>query len=182
MGSCCRRRKCLCCNELFTPDYRNRGRQRYCSKGPCQRARKKASQAAWLAKATNGDYFRGAANTERNRQWRDRHPGYWRSSQRHCTQASRTQQDACFPQVTDNQPTKPTLTDLAQQDACLTQVPVFVGLMAILTDCTQQDAIDQSARRLHLLGSQILARSTTIGATSDLLASSPISAPAASSP
>lgn len=167
MGSPCRRRRCLCCNELFTPDYRNRSRQRFCSKAPCKRASKKASQAAWLDQPANQGYFGGPSNTERNRQWRDDHPGYWRSSQKDRVQPSCTQQDACSAQPVDNQPPKPSLGISAQQETCLMQVPVLVGLMSILTDSTQQDDIDQTTRHLHLLGCQIQARSnTTSGAPS----------------
>lgn len=39
-------RKCLSCGDLFDPDRRNVGRQRYCSKAHCRRASKAASQAA----------------------------------------------------------------------------------------------------------------------------------------
>lgn len=162
MGAHHRRRKCLCCNDLFTADYRNRGRQRYCSKAPCKRARKKASQTAWLAKAANRDYFRGASSTERCRQWRARNPSYWKSSQKHRNQASRTQQDTCSAQIAGNQQLSPTLVASKQQDACFAQVPLFVGLISILTDSTQQDAIDQSTRQLHLLGTQILGRHAVV--------------------
>ena len=50
-------RKCLCCLELFFPDPRSAGRQQYCSAAACRRASKVASQAAWLAKPQNANYF-----------------------------------------------------------------------------------------------------------------------------
>ena len=43
-------RKCLCCNEMFHPDARNRRHQQYCAKDPCRKASKAARQARWLAK------------------------------------------------------------------------------------------------------------------------------------
>ena len=65
-----RRRKCLNCGRLFRPDPRNVHRQKYCSEPPCRKASKAASQARWLAKPQNRDYFRGPAHTERVRAWR----------------------------------------------------------------------------------------------------------------
>jgi transposase len=45
-----RKRKCLHCRGFFVPHYRNVGRQRYCSKAPCQQASKADSQRRWLQK------------------------------------------------------------------------------------------------------------------------------------
>ena len=150
----CRRRRCLHCNELYKPDARNRTRQRYCSQPECRQASKRASQARWLAKPGNADYFRGEANTERNRRWRQATPGYWKRSP-----ARRTQQDRCSGQLTDNQEIEGLQRDLAQQDPLLVQLAVFVGLIAKLTDSTQQETIDGSVRRLHALGKEVLSQS-----------------------
>jgi hypothetical protein len=73
-----RRRKCLCCGELFRPDARNLRHQRHCAKPACRTASKAASQRRWLAKVTNRDYFRGPINVARVQAWRAAHPGYWR--------------------------------------------------------------------------------------------------------
>jgi hypothetical protein len=51
-------RKCLCCEQYFYPDHRNRERQCFCSATECRRASKAASQAAWLAQPQNSEYFR----------------------------------------------------------------------------------------------------------------------------
>ena len=51
--------KCLQCKKIFVPDYRNQGRQMYCSTPECQAASKQASQQQWLSKPSNDDYFRG---------------------------------------------------------------------------------------------------------------------------
>ena len=152
----CRRRRCLNCNELYQPDPRNRTRQRYCCQAACRRASKQASQARWLAKSGNTGYFRGAANTERNRAWRQANPGYWKRS---CGPG--TQQDPSPAQPTDNQQDKAVQAELAQQDPSLLQLAVFVGLIAKLTDSTQQETIDASLRRLHALGQQVMAQSPT---------------------
>ena len=58
-------RKCLCCKLFFDPDHRNRERQRYCPLPDCRLASKSASQAAWLAKPQNQDYFQGAVHVVR---------------------------------------------------------------------------------------------------------------------
>ena len=55
-----RRRKCLCCGELFRADPRNLRHQRHCGDAACRKASKAASQRRWLAKSENHDYFRGA--------------------------------------------------------------------------------------------------------------------------
>ena len=60
-GSC----KCQHCGEFFNVDARNRGRQRYCRKGPCRDARKADSQRRWLKQPGNEDYFRGVDNVAR---------------------------------------------------------------------------------------------------------------------
>ena len=54
-----RRRKCLNCRRLFRPDPRTVRHQRYCSEPACRKASKVASQARWLAKPQNRNYFRG---------------------------------------------------------------------------------------------------------------------------
>jgi Resolvase, N terminal domain/Helix-turn-helix domain len=55
---CGERRKCKCCRKLFRPDPRNRRHQYYCSAPACRAASKAASQARWLAKPENQNYFR----------------------------------------------------------------------------------------------------------------------------
>ena len=73
-----RRRKCRHCHELFRPDARNVRHQKYCSKAPCRKASKAASQRRWLNKKENKNHFRGAANVLRVQIWRQAHPRYWR--------------------------------------------------------------------------------------------------------
>jgi len=69
-------RKCLCCGDFFIPDRRNRDRQRYCSAATCHLTSKTASQAAWLSKPQNTDYFGGPVHVQRVQSWRLAHPGY----------------------------------------------------------------------------------------------------------
>lgn len=82
MSRSAKRRKCPCCKQLFLPDPRTQGRQRFCSREACQRASKAASQCRWFSKEGNGDYFRGPREVERVRKWRSKHPGYWRREKR----------------------------------------------------------------------------------------------------
>ena len=73
-------RKCFNCGELFQPDYRNRNRQRSCSKASCRKTMKAARQKRWLSKPENENYFRGSEHVERVREWRRRHPEYWKQA------------------------------------------------------------------------------------------------------
>ena len=90
-------RKCMSCGEFFLPDHRSGERQRYCCAAACRRASKAASQASWLAKPPNNDYFSGPVHVARVQAWRAAHPGYSRSRVR----PSRALQDLLPPQVPD---------------------------------------------------------------------------------
>jgi hypothetical protein len=142
--------KCLCCGEIFTVDVRNRGRQKYCSTQRCRAAGKAARQQRWQRKSENQDYFRGAWNVERVREWRSRHPGYWRTHRRRKRFAL---QDALIAQPAEN--TKDTAAGTLQ-DALHLQGPILIGLIAQLTDSTLQDSIAATTRALLQLGQDIL--------------------------
>ena len=71
-------RKCMSCGEFFVPDHRSGERQRYCCAADCRRASKAASQAAWLARPPNNDYFSGPVHVARVQTWRAAHSGYAR--------------------------------------------------------------------------------------------------------
>ena len=152
-----RRCQCLHCKLLFVPDYRNRGRQRYCSAPECQQASKRARQQRWLTKPENADYFRGAQNVERVQQWRKAHPGYWKRPQR---QTASTLQDACPAQPAQTKEIAPVALPTAcpstLQDVCRAQAPLLVGLISKFTDCTLQDDIVLFVRRLIAKGQDIL--------------------------
>jgi len=127
------RRKCKCCHKLFRPDPRNRHHQRYCAAPSCRAASKAASQARWLAAPENQDYFRGPVNVARVKEWRSRHPGYWRK--RRCTR-------------------------VALQELSLAQPAVLIGLIAHITGTPLQDELVRTTGRLLRLGQDILATST----------------------
>jgi len=48
-------KRCQYCGRYFIPDYRVKDRQKSCGRAPCSKARKKASQKAWVTK--NPAYF-----------------------------------------------------------------------------------------------------------------------------
>ena len=148
-----RRRKCLHCGELFTPDVRNRHHQRYCSASACRRASKAASQRRWLAKPANRDYFRDPAHVRRVQAWRQAHPGYRHRCAAH--QRSLLQED-CMRQVFDKQQKTATLASTALQDLLSAQPLVLVGLIANLTGSALQEDIARTGRQLEQLGRDIL--------------------------
>lgn len=151
------RRKCRGCSEFFQPDYRNRSHQEFCSKSDCRRASKAVSQARWLRKTENRDYFRGPENTRRVQEWRKAHPGYWRkksagadAGQAPAAQPSGPEQSA---QSSCNVPPQ---SSRALQDVCLLQDPVVIGLISMMTGSTLQEDIASTARKLQARGRDIL--------------------------
>jgi hypothetical protein len=72
--SCTRQRRCRWCGELFTPDPRTKGRQRYCSKSECQTKRQRLNESAWRAK--NPDCL--TYQYGQSRLWHKNHPDYSR--------------------------------------------------------------------------------------------------------
>ena len=144
------RRKCLCCEELFRPDPRNRRHQRYCSKPACRRASHAASQRRWLSKPENRDYFRGPINVARVQAWRHAHPGY---GQRSRLQGRSALQDDCRAQHFDCAAQS---GSLALQEITAAQPLVLLGLIAHFTDSALQDDIAAASRRLIELGQDVL--------------------------
>jgi hypothetical protein len=149
--------KCPHCRKLFVPDYRNRGRQKYCSSAECQDVSKQSSQQRWLGQPENRDYFRGPENVKRVQQWRAEHPGYWK---RPASQPRRTLQETCSEQVAVPQeliPTQaPQVSRPALQELCEVKTPLLVGLIAQFTDAALQEDIVAYTRRLIARGQDIL--------------------------
>jgi hypothetical protein len=139
------RRKCKCCHTLFRPDRRNRARQHYCSAPACRAASKAASQARWLSKPENQDYFRGPENVARVQAWRSRHPGYWRKKR----PADPALQDASTAQPIDSEVKTDDIARTPLQDVLSAQPAVLIGLIAHLVGTPLQDAMPHAA--LHLL-------------------------------
>jgi hypothetical protein len=147
------RRKCKCCLKFFRPDRRNRGRQFYCSASACRAASKAASQARWLRKPENQNYFRGKVHVVRVRAWRSCHPGYWRKGQR----AGPALQDASPAQPIDPPVETAAVAGSPLQDVLTAQPAVLIGLIAHLVGTPLQDDIVHTAGRLLRLGQDILA-------------------------
>lgn len=152
-------RKCLSCGEFFLPDHRSGDRQRYCGAAPCRRASKAASQAAWLARAPNRDYFSGAVHVARVQAWRAAHPGYSLGRVR----PSRALQDSLVPQVPDaieecadraDVPHAPAA--VALQDLLNAESPLLTGLVAHLFQPALQDDMASTTRRLVQLGRDVI--------------------------
>lgn len=146
-------RKCLCCNEKFHSDARNRRHQRYCAKDACRKASKAARQARWLAKPDNQNYFRGDANSERVRQWRLANPGY---SRRKTTSRPVALQDVSNSQPVENESVMTSCTVSPLQDVLLSQPALLVGLIAVVTGHALQDDIAASVRQFLNRGRDIL--------------------------
>jgi hypothetical protein len=148
-----RKRKCVHCKELFTPDPRNRHHQTYCSKPECRKAGKSAAQQKWLLSGKGKGYFSGKENTIRVRQWRKDHPGYWK---RGVSSAETPLQDLLNSQDIENKEDKETSAAAALQDFCLLQPALIIGLISSLTGNTLQDDIAQTVRRMIVSGQDII--------------------------
>ena len=152
-------RKCLCCANFFDLDHRNRERQRFCCATQCRRASKAASQAAWLVKPQNNDYFRDPVHVARVQVWRVAHPGYSRGKPRR----RRTLQDPLITQVAEQVEECPNRGEIAAapgltalQDLLTAPTPVLAGLIAHLFCVTLQDDISAATRRLVQLGHDVI--------------------------
>src|SRR3990172_6920611 len=148
-----RRRKCLCCGELFRPDARNLRHQRHCPKSACRKASKATSQRRWLAQAANRDYFRGSINVARVQAWRAAHPGYWRRPG--VRRGTALQEDSSAQRV-ETHSDSDLFAPAALQEVLAAQPTVLIGLIAHLTDSALQEDIARASRRLLQLGQDIL--------------------------
>ena len=155
-------RKCLCCQEFFDVDHRNRARQHYCATAACRRASKAASQAAWLSQPKNAAYFKDPIHVARVQAWRAAHPGYSRAK----PGATKPLQDPLIVQVVDSVEETPIRTEIpappavsALQDLLNAPSPVLAGLIAHLFELTLQDDIAATTRRLIQLGDDVINRS-----------------------
>jgi hypothetical protein len=154
------RRKCKCCRKLFRPDPRNRHHQHYCSAPACRAASKAASQARWLARPENRDYFRGPVHVARVQAWRSRHPGYWRKGR----DVGPALQDVSTAQPIGHADKTDDIAGPPLQELLSAQPAVLIGLIAHLVGTPLQDEIARTGARLLRLGNDILA--TSVGADS----------------
>ena len=149
-------RKCMSCGVFFIPDHRSGERQRYCGAAECRRASKAASQAAWLAKPPNHEYFSGPVHVARVQAWRAAHPGYSRGRSRPATAL----QDPLMTQVpaaieeSANPVEAPAV--LALQDLLNAESPLLAGLIVHLFQPALQDDMASTTRRLVQLGRDVI--------------------------
>jgi hypothetical protein len=151
------RRKCKHCGELFSPDHRNRDKQRYCSKPECRKTSKVAAQKKWLNKKENKNYFCGSDNVRRVQEWRRQNPGYSKKQ----PAKQKPLQDHCSANSEEKQENEQKLTEEPLQDLLTSYPTVLVGLLAHLSGSLLQDDIVHTTLRLQQLGRDILTEPIT---------------------
>lgn len=163
-------RKCLCCADFFFATARSAGRQRYCAAAACRQASKASSQAAWLAKPQNVDYFKSPLHVQRMRAWRAANPG--RAGKR--SRPRPALQDPLSAQVPDlieqmadrvvapKMPAQPAL-----QDSLHPSMALVAGLIAHLFELTLQDDLDSTTRRLVQRGQDLIGGGAGSGGNED---------------
>jgi len=155
-----KKRKCLHCKRLFTPDAKNHRTQRYCRKEECRKASKAASQKKWLSKEENKNYFRGRTNVERVQRWREANPGYRKRISRKKPEIRKKGKDALQElfdsKIRSSKEIEKFFNNFALQDLLKLQVLVIVGLISVLVDSTLQDPIATAVELYHTRGQDIL--------------------------
>lgn len=151
----CRKKtfKCLQCGELCLRDPRSKT-QRYCCKADCKSASKAQSQQRWASRPENREYFKGAANTERVRQWRKDNPGYWRKTKR---LRKKPLQDLIDTYLAHAGDVAATGTPKALQDFIKAQTSIMAGFVSIFAGAAQQEEIANILRRCSNRGADIFA-------------------------
>jgi hypothetical protein len=147
---CSAGRKCQHCKEFYLPDRRNLHHQRYCSNSACRKQSKAESQRRWAQKPDNQNYFSGPQNSQRVKEWRKRHPGYWRKKS---PPPQEPLQDLCRTQAAQDEEVKRVEISGALQD-----VLVMVGLISMMTGSALQEDIAATTRVLLSKGQDILGR------------------------
>ena len=69
-----RQKRCKCCRELFQPDARTKGKQRYCSGPECQSKRQRQNEKEWRSRNPECVEYQ----YQQTRQWNKAHPDYSR--------------------------------------------------------------------------------------------------------
>lgn len=151
--------KCLHCNEKQRREPRCGSSQRFCSKPDCRRASKAASQRKWASRSENQNYFRGADNCDRVRQWRLANPGYWRTKR--FTPKSALQEISPI-ELIDKESVAPSGGCIALQEICCPQPALLVGLISVLTGHALQEDLLASARKFLHRGHDILSKKSVI--------------------
>ena len=143
----CRRRRCLCCKELFLSDPRSRYHQKFCSAGECQRVSKARSQKMWREKPQNEGYWRRPENSERVRVWRKANPGYSGGARK---------KKKVLPKRLASAKSHAKLNESPLQDDLLPQNPLIVGVISALAGSSLQEDIAVMCKHLIGKGREIL--------------------------
>lgn len=143
---------CRHCKRLFPPDYRNKGRQKYCNAPSCRKVSKAASQRKWLQKPENENYFKGPINTRRVQDWRKQNPGYWKRPNLH----NYALQDRLKAQPSEINKDNANFRPVALQDLLNAQPAVIIGLISSLIGSPLQDDIANTLSRMQQSGQDIL--------------------------
>lgn len=148
-----KKKKCCNCKSLFVPDHRNRERQKYCKAPDCRKASKAFSQRKWLQKPENKNYFKGPENTQRVREWRKHHPGYWKRSRSNSEDALQDRLNGQVPEIKENNSDS---AGIALQDLLTVQPAVFIGLISRFIGSSLQDDIARTILLMQQSGQDIL--------------------------
>lgn len=148
-----RRRRCLYCNQLFSPDPRCRERQRHCPDLKCRLVSKAASQLRWKSKPENRNHWRGPSEVERIREWRKKHPGYWRRAK---STKKTPLQDQRSVEGAEAKGKRPDLAGSTLQEEWRRESPLVIGLVSMFVGGTLQDDIATVCRDLIAKGREIL--------------------------
>jgi hypothetical protein len=155
---------CLQCKAPFVADPRNLGRQRFCSKPECRAASKRTSQRAWVAQTANAGYFKGPHHVQRVREWRARHPGYWKRSRRAKAPIPEGSPSPGAMQPVEPQPSTALSSPVALQDPSPGALqdpwgairPLLVGFFAIQMGTALQEDILRHCDAMAAKGREIL--------------------------
>ncbi len=123
-------RRCAACHKHFHPRPQSPG-QEFCSAAECQRERKRRWQKA--RRAADSDYRDN--DVQANRQWRNRHPGYWREYRRKHPQSvirNRDKQRERDRARQSQAPQPPPRPDLANEDASRLPFSVQTGTYRVI--------------------------------------------------
>jgi len=119
----------------------------------CRKASKRASQARWLNKPENRDYFCGSDHVRRVQAWRKDHPGYWRKKKRQ--KMKRPLQDIVA------------LQDLVHSPAAV----ALLGFFAIQAGGALQDTVEKTFWNMHSRGQAIIGMGSVAAAKEQVNAS-----------
>ena len=153
-------RKCCHCGSWFRPHPRNAYHQRFCMKGDCRAASKRASQQKWHRK--NPGYFRGEQYVKKVQAWRRAHPGYWKggAAAQSCGRVDALQ-DLLIAQGFDNKEVSVFRNCLRQeisrplQDVLSAQGHALVGLTAMISGEALQEDIAGLLSSCHERGQRL---------------------------